>query len=86
MEEERELFFGFSQSDSYFLLRHPRGGGDLMCKKQESVHDFRSPRERGIVSVNLFDVGFHQVILNEVKNLTIPAHEILLPPRRDQDD
>ena len=26
----------------------------------------------------------HQVILNEVKNLIILAHEILLPPRRDQ--
>jgi len=38
------------------------------------------------VLVNEFDDGFHQVILNEVKNLIILAHEILLPPRRDQDD
>ena len=36
------------------------------------------------VFVNEFDDGFHQVILNEVKNLIILAHEILLPPRRDQ--
>jgi len=27
---------------------------------------------------------FLQVILNEVKNLIISAHEILLPPGRDQ--
>ncbi|MEI7653132.1 MAG: hypothetical protein WCJ70_02545 [bacterium] len=36
------------------------------------------------VLVNLFDDGFYQVILNEVKNLTILAHEILLPPERAQ--
>jgi len=38
------------------------------------------------VLVNEFDDSFHQVILNEVKNLIILVHEILLPPRRDQDD
>ena len=36
------------------------------------------------VLVNEYDVGFHQVMLNEVKNLTISAHEILLPQVRDQ--